>query len=145
MCTVRRQLTILSVDRPFVVRNGQTARLSAMTRADIDHYLVTVEEAKRSTLETLRRTILEIIPEAEQCISYGAPAFKLEGKVVAGFAAFKNHLSYSPIVDLFPELETELRQYKISSGALRFPVDRSLPKPLARKLSTVRKRQALGR
>jgi uncharacterized protein YdhG (YjbR/CyaY superfamily) len=39
---------------------------------------------------------MEIVPGADQCISYGMPAFKLKGKTVAGFAAFKNHLSYMP-------------------------------------------------
>jgi uncharacterized protein YdhG (YjbR/CyaY superfamily) len=44
----------------------------------------------------LRRTILEIVPEAEEVISYRVPAFRLHGNVIAGFAAFKNHLSYLP-------------------------------------------------
>ena len=44
----------------------------------------------------LRDTIVAIVPDAEQCISYGVPAFKLRGKTIAGFAAFKSHLSYLP-------------------------------------------------
>jgi len=51
--------------------------------------LASLEEPKRGTLEALRRTILDIIPEAEGCISYGVPAFRLQGKVIAGFAAFQ--------------------------------------------------------
>ena len=64
-----------------------------MSEHEVDDYLAGLNEAKRTTLAELRRTILEIIPEAEQCIAYGAPAFKVAGKAVAGFAAFKNHLS----------------------------------------------------
>jgi uncharacterized protein YdhG (YjbR/CyaY superfamily) len=67
-----------------------------MAPQDIDSYLATVDEPKRTTLEELRRSILAVIPDAEQCISYGMPAFKVRGKTVAGFAAFKNHLSYLP-------------------------------------------------
>jgi hypothetical protein len=61
---------------------------------EVDRYLVDLEAPKRSTLEVLRASILEVVPEAEQCISYGVPAFKVAGKTVAGFAAFKRHLSY---------------------------------------------------
>lgn len=67
-----------------------------MTKLDVEEYLAALEETKRNTLEKLRRRILQVIPDAEQCISYGMPAFKVEGKVIAGFAAFKNHLSYLP-------------------------------------------------
>ena len=52
--------------------------------------------ATAGTLEALRKSIMEVVPGAEQCISYGMPAFKVHGKTVAGFAAFKNHLSYLP-------------------------------------------------
>ena len=67
-----------------------------MSHQEIDRYLAGLDEPKRSTLAALRRSILEVVPDAEQCISYGMPAFKVEGKTVAGFAAFKEHLSYLP-------------------------------------------------
>jgi uncharacterized protein YdhG (YjbR/CyaY superfamily) len=54
---------------------------------DIDGYLASLGEPKRSTLEALRRSILDVVPEAEQCISYGMPAFEVQGKTVGGFAA----------------------------------------------------------
>jgi uncharacterized protein YdhG (YjbR/CyaY superfamily) len=65
--------------------------------------------------------------------------------VIAGFAAFKNHLSYLPHSgSVFPEFEGELSQYKTSKGALQFPIDTPLPKALVKRLIAVRKRQALG-
>ncbi len=67
-----------------------------MSVTDVDAYLRNLDEPKRSTLASLRRTILEIIPEAEQVISYRVPAFKLNGALVAGFAAFTNHVAYLP-------------------------------------------------
>ena len=116
-----------------------------MSKEEIDHYLASLEEPKRSTLTTLRLSILGIIPEAEQCISYGLPAFRVQGKVIAGFGAFKNHLSYLPHSgSVFPELGDELANYKTSSGALQFPVDAPLPERLVKKLVTTRLRQALG-
>jgi uncharacterized protein YdhG (YjbR/CyaY superfamily) len=56
-----------------------------LSTEDVDKYLRGIEEPKRSTLEALRRTILEIVPDAEQVISYKVPAFRVEGRIVAGF------------------------------------------------------------
>jgi uncharacterized protein YdhG (YjbR/CyaY superfamily) len=68
----------------------------------------------------------------------------VQGKVIAGFAAFKNHLSYLPHSgSVFPELGDELAEYQTSTGALRFAVDAPLPRALVKKLVTVRMRQAL--
>jgi uncharacterized protein YdhG (YjbR/CyaY superfamily) len=116
-----------------------------MSERDVDAYLAALDEPKRSTLEALRRAIVAVVPDAEQCISYGHPAFRLQGKVVAGFAAFKNHLSYLPHSgSVFPALRHDVGGYKTSSGALQFPVDEPLPASLVEKLVTVRRSQALG-
>jgi uncharacterized protein YdhG (YjbR/CyaY superfamily) len=128
-----------------VFRQHREMRGVAVSKEEIDDYLASLEEPKRSTLTTLRLSILGIIPEAEQCISYGLPAFRVQGKVIAGFGAFKNHLSYLPHSgSVFPELGDELAKYKTSSGALQFPVDAPLPKALVKKLVTTRLRQALA-
>jgi uncharacterized protein YdhG (YjbR/CyaY superfamily) len=116
-----------------------------MSAAEIDAYLDQLEEPKRSTLSQLRRDILTVIPDAEQCISYAVPGFKVAGKTIAGFAAFKNHLSYLPHSgSVFPELTDDLAGYQKSTGALRFPVDRPLPIDLVNKLIAVRLRQAFA-
>jgi len=110
---------------------------------EIDRYLADIEEPKRSTLQRVRQTILEIIPAAEEGISYQVPAFRINGKVVAGFAAFKNHLSYLPHSgSVFPVLRDEVASYRTSTGALQFPVDSPLPKSLVEKLIRVRIAQA---
>jgi uncharacterized protein YdhG (YjbR/CyaY superfamily) len=93
----------------------------------------------------LRQTILEIVPDAEQTISYGVPAFRLGGATVAGFAAFRNHLSYLPFSgSVLPELADELEQYTKTKSALHFPVDRPLPVALVRKLIAARLREVAG-
>jgi uncharacterized protein YdhG (YjbR/CyaY superfamily) len=105
----------------------------------VDEYLSALEEPKRSTLRILRRTILEIVPEAEQVISYRVPAFRVGGKTVAGFAAFKDHLSYLPFSgSVLGQLGDELEGYEMTNSSLHFPVDRPLPKPLVKKLIRVR-------
>jgi uncharacterized protein YdhG (YjbR/CyaY superfamily) len=106
---------------------------------EIDEYLRAVDEPKRDTLEALRRTILEIVPEAEEGISYRVPAFRVRGKVVAGFAAFKDHLSYLPFSgSVLGNLRDELQGYTMTKSSLHFPVDRPLPKPLVEKLIAAR-------
>jgi uncharacterized protein YdhG (YjbR/CyaY superfamily) len=106
---------------------------------DVDEYIQGLEEPKRSTLEALRRTILEVVPDAEQVISYRVPAFRVQGKTVAGFAAFKNHLSYLPFSgSVLPQFAQELAGYTMTKSALHFPVDSSLPKPLVKRLIAAR-------
>jgi uncharacterized protein YdhG (YjbR/CyaY superfamily) len=85
------------------------------------------------------RTILEIVPDAEQGISYRVPAFRIQGKVVAGCAAFKDHLSYLPFSgSVLGQLGDELREYTMTKSALHFPVDRPLPKQIVERLIAVR-------
>jgi uncharacterized protein YdhG (YjbR/CyaY superfamily) len=106
-----------------------------VSAGEIDEYLRAVEEPKRSTLQTLRRTILEIVPQAEQGISYRLPAFRVQGETVAGFAAFKNHLSYLPFSgSVLPQLADQLAGYAMTKSALHFPVDRPLPRALVKEL-----------
>lgn len=113
-----------------------------MAAEEIDEYLATLDEQRRATLEQLRRTILDVVPDAEQCISYGVPAFKVDGDAVAGFAAFQRHLTYLPHSgSVLSELADELGGYTASKGALRFPVDTPLPETLVRRLIEVRRRQ----
>lgn len=110
-----------------------------MSAEQVDAYLQGLEEPKRSTLETLRDTILEVVPQAEQVISYGVPAFRVEGRTVAGIAAFKNHLSYVPFSgSVLAQLDDELQGYTMTKSSLHFPIDRPLPKALVKKLIAVR-------
>src|SRR6476659_6351982 len=106
-----------------------------MTADEVDAYLAGLEEPKRSTLEALRRSVLAVVPDAEECISYGMPAFRVGGKVVAGFAAFKNHLAYLPHSgEVLSVLGDRLDGYERTSGSLHFPIDEPLPDDLVRSL-----------
>jgi uncharacterized protein YdhG (YjbR/CyaY superfamily) len=110
-----------------------------VSATEVDEYLRGLDEPKRSTLQALRRTILEIVPDAEQVISYRVPAFRVSGKTVAGFAAFKDHLSYLPFSgSVLGQLADELKGYTMTKSSLHFPVDRPLPKSVVRNLIAVR-------
>jgi uncharacterized protein YdhG (YjbR/CyaY superfamily) len=117
-----------------------------MSSSEVDDYLRGVEEPRRSALERLRTTILEIVPEAEQVISYGLPAFRVRGATVAGFAAFKNHLSYVPFSgSVLGQLGDELEGYVKTKSSLHFDVERPLPKALVKKLIAIRLAEADNR
>lgn len=111
----------------------------------IDDYLAGLGEADREALQRLRSTILGVIPAAEQGLSYGMPAFTVAGKVLAGFAAYKNHLSYFPhsgsvLAGIDPQL---LEGFDHSAkGTLRFSVDTPLPAELVEALIRAKAREA---
>jgi uncharacterized protein YdhG (YjbR/CyaY superfamily) len=116
-----------------------------MSAEEVDEYLRGLSERKRRTLEALRHTILEIVPDAEQVLSYRVPTFRVDGRIVAGFAAFKDHVSYLPFSgSVLGELQDELDGYAMTKSSLHFPVDRPLPETLVRKLIAVRLAEVRG-
>ena len=110
-----------------------------MSREEIDQYLAALDEPKRSTLAELRATILEVAPDAEEVISYGLPAFKVDGTVIAGFGAFRHHLSYFPHSGaVLAALGEQVAGYRTSRGTLQFRIDTALPRSLVERLIEVR-------
>lgn len=113
-----------------------------MSIAEVDAYLAGVAEPGRSTLEALRASILRVVPDAEQVISYGMPGFKVEGRVLAGFAANKNSLSYYPYSGQVLTMAGEaVAGYSGTKGALHFALDTPLPDDLVEML--IRLKQSL--
>jgi len=116
-----------------------------MSAADIDAYLAAVPEPKKSTLEEMRRRILAIVPGAEQNISYQMPAFAVSGKVVAGFAAFKNHLAFLPHSGrVLSQLDRELTGFMRTLSSLHFAIDQPLSEELIAKLIEAKMRVLEG-
>ncbi len=110
-----------------------------MPKSEIDKFFATVEEPKRSTLEEMRRRILEVVPDADQTIKYGMPAFLKDGWCFVCIAPFKNHINWSPYSsNVFVQLKDELAGYSVSKGSMQFAVDKPLPKALVKKLIRVR-------
>jgi uncharacterized protein YdhG (YjbR/CyaY superfamily) len=113
-----------------------------MSTEDVDRYIAELDEPKRSTLEEMRRRILHVIPDAEQGLSYGVPAFKVGRKVVAGLAAFKSHLSYLPHSgSVLAALHDKTSGYPQTKSALHFPLDEPLPPELVKELIEVKLRE----
>ncbi len=103
------------------------------TPKNIDEYIAEWPKEVQDRLQTLRRTIREAAPGAEEAISYKMPAFKLHGNLVY-FAAFKNHIGFYPIPTGIAKFEKELSVYKQGRGSVQFPNDQPLPLALIRKI-----------
>lgn len=106
------------------------------------HYLSAPSPHKETMLE-MRKKILEIVPSAQEVISYGMPAFKVEGKIVAGLLANKKHVGYYPfsgsILQLFPD---ELANFSKTKSAIHVPITKPLTKTLLKKLISARLTQS---
>ena len=107
-------------------------KIEAKTKT-IDGYLAGLSDDKRAALERLRKTIQAAAPNAEECISYQMPAFRLGGKMLVWFGAGANHCAFYP-GGLVQAYEAELEGYETSKGTIRFQADRPLPATLVRKL-----------
>jgi uncharacterized protein YdhG (YjbR/CyaY superfamily) len=99
----------------------------------IDDYLSTVSDEHRFALEKLRKQIRSAAPKAEECISYGLPAFRQNGMLV-WFGAARNHCSFYPGGRAVETYQSELKNYSLSKGTIRFQPDKPLPAPLVRKI-----------
>jgi uncharacterized protein YdhG (YjbR/CyaY superfamily) len=102
---------------------------------NIDEYIAKFPEKVRDVLEELRRVIRESAPKAEEAISYGMPAFKLNGKGLVYFAAWKNHVGFYPGGSSGIEaFKKELSPFKTSKGAAQFSLDKPIPFDLVEKI-----------
>jgi uncharacterized protein YdhG (YjbR/CyaY superfamily) len=100
-----------------------------------DDYLAGLPDDKRSVLDKLRKIIKTAVPEAEECISYQLPAFRLNGKVLVLFGATAKHCSFFPGSGTAVEAhKSELEGYSISKGTIRFNAGKPLPAAIVRKI-----------
>lgn len=101
----------------------------------VEAYLAAVPEPARTTLLKTRAAIRSAVPkEATEGLSYGMPAFRYKGALVA-YAAFKDHCSFFPMqASLIDEMKNELAAYRTSKGTLQFALDKPLPATLVKKM-----------
>jgi len=109
----------------------------------VDEYLSALPKSVRDTVEGLRRTIRQAAPQAEEVISYNMPAFKWNGMLV-WYAAFKRHIGFYPKASAIVAFKPELAGYKTSKGAIQFPIERSIPAALVRKIVRFRVKENAG-
>ncbi len=105
----------------------------------VETYLSKVPEPARTTLEKVRAIIRSVVPkETTEGMSYGMPAFRYKGALVA-YAAFKDHCSFFPMsAALIDTMKDELKGYRTSKGTLQFATDKPLPAALLKKMVKAR-------
>jgi len=110
-----------------------------MSSAAVDAYLAKVPQGQRKTLAELRATLRRLLPGAEEGLAYGMPCFKVDGKGVAGFAAFREHCTYFPMSGaVIGSLGQSRAAYRVSKGGVQFAPDAALPAGLVKKLVKAR-------
>ncbi len=98
-----------------------------------DDYLAKLPDDKRAALERLRKTIRAAAPQAEECISYGLPSFRVDGKSLVSYGAGVKHCAFYPGATV-QSFAKELKSYDTSKGTIRFTAGEPLPAALVRKL-----------
>jgi uncharacterized protein YdhG (YjbR/CyaY superfamily) len=109
-----------------------------------EEYLAALSDDKRRALEKLRQDIKAAAPKAEECISYGIPSFRLNGKLLVSYGAAAKHCAFYPGSTL-QAFKKEMKSYDTSGkGTIRFPADKPLPSALVRKIVKARIAQQSG-
>ena len=107
--------------------------------ADVKKLYVAAPSPHQQTMLEMRGRILEIIPEAEEVVSYGMPAFRVDGVIVAGLLANKKHVGYYPFSgSILKDFKKDLAVFSQTKAALHVPIDKPLSKTLLRKLIKAR-------
>jgi uncharacterized protein YdhG (YjbR/CyaY superfamily) len=103
----------------------------------VDEYLSALPKTARSASESLRKTIRQAAPQAEEVIHYNMPAFKWNGMLV-WYAAHKGHIGFYPRASAIAAFKDELAGYKTSKGAIQFPIEKGIPAALVKRIVTFR-------
>jgi uncharacterized protein YdhG (YjbR/CyaY superfamily) len=104
-----------------------------------DECLAAFGPEQRAALEKLRRVIRVAVPDAVECVSYGLPAFKLDGRGLVALGGWKEHCSLYPMSgQVLAELAGDLAKYECEKGTIRFRPSKPLPAALVKKILKVR-------
>jgi uncharacterized protein YdhG (YjbR/CyaY superfamily) len=110
--------------------------------ASVDDYMATLPDDRREVMEQLRSTIRAAAPEAEEAISYNMPAFRMDGRFLVSYEAFKRHYSLFPWSEgMVEELGDAVKPYAVGKGTLRFPADQPIPLDLVTRIVAIRIRE----
>lgn len=114
--------------------------------ASVDGYIASQPEAVQKILRRVRSTIRKAIPAAEETISYKIPAYKLHGRIVLYFAAWKRHYSIYPAIGgLASAFRNELAAYEVTKGTIRFPFSQPIPVKLIGAIARFRAKEVAAR
>lgn len=109
--------------------------------ANIDQYIAQFPPEVQNRLEKMRQTIQEAAPGAEEAIRYGIPTFRLNGKNLAHFAGYKNHIGFYPAPSGIEAFKEDLAKYQEGKGTLQFPLDAEVPYDLVKRVVEFRQQE----
>jgi uncharacterized protein YdhG (YjbR/CyaY superfamily) len=101
---------------------------------DFADYAGDFPQKVQALLKKMRQTIKKAAPKAEETISYGIPTFKVNGKMLVSYAAFKSHIGFYPGAAALKTFKKELAPYKTAKGSVQFPYDEPLPLDLVARI-----------
>lgn len=100
----------------------------------VEEYIHSFPKENQALLNKIRETILKNSAGAIESISYGMPAYKLNGKPLVYFALFKNHVGFYATPSGHSEFSFELSKYKQGKGSVQFPLDKPIPYDLIKRI-----------
>jgi uncharacterized protein YdhG (YjbR/CyaY superfamily) len=105
----------------------------------VEAYFRSLSAPQRAALGKLREAIAAAVPQAEQAIAWSMPAFRLGGKALVGYAAFKDHYSFFPMsTAAINTHRDELGDHVTGKGTVSFGYDERLPAGLVKKVVRTR-------
>lgn len=104
----------------------------------IDDYIALFPSNVQKLLTQMRLLISKVTPEAAETINYGIPTFKLNGRNLVHFGAFKKHIGFYPGSDAMEHFDKDLAKYKRAKGSVQFPFEEKIPVELVKKIVTYR-------
>ena len=118
-------------------RAGRERRVAKY--GSVDEYMAALPEERRTVMEQLRRTIRAAAPQATEAIAYNMPAFRVDGRFLVSYEAFKHHYSLFPWSDrMLEELGEALQPYAVGKGTIRFAADEPIPLELVTRIVEIR-------
>ena len=104
------------------------------TFSTVDEYVQGFEKETQERLGAIRKLVLETAPQAAESISYGMPAYKVNGKPLVYFGGYKSHIGFYATPTGHKAFEKELSKYKQGKGSVQFPLDEPLPVKLIKEI-----------
>jgi uncharacterized protein YdhG (YjbR/CyaY superfamily) len=112
---------------------------------NVEEYIKSYPKDIQELLKQFQTIILSIAPDIKESISYGMPAYKLNGRPLVYFSAFKNHIGFFATPTGHAEFAKELLNYKHGKGSVQFPLDKAMPFDLISKIVKFRVNENLNK